>query len=66
MNRDHNGVAPWRYKEAPRFFRELEAEFEYPIETHTMDAWSYLDELLNTENFCEGRGVKLVDVIVGK
>ena len=47
-------------------FAKLEAEFEYPIETHTMHAWGYLDELLNTENFCEGRGVKLVDVIVGK
>ena len=63
MNEDYNDLAPWRYLDAPRFFG---APDDYPVETHRIEKWEDLDRLLATESFHDGKGLKLVEVIVGK
>lgn len=66
MNEDYNDVPSWRYVDAPRFFGAVEGDQEYPVETHVVRTWGDLDKLMESERFCEGKGLKLVDVVVGK
>lgn len=66
MNEDYNDVPAWRYTEAPWFFGAVEGDESYPIETHVVRTWGDLETVIASERFCEGKGLKLVDVRVGK
>lgn len=63
MNEAYNDIAPWNYLEAPRFFGR---PGDYPVESYRIETWVDLDKLLDDINFREGKGLKLVDVILGK
>ena len=63
MDEEYNDLAPWRYLDAPRFFG---ASDDYPVETHRIETWDDLDRLLATESFHDGKGLKMVEVMVGK
>lgn len=63
MDEVYNDVAPWSYLNAPQFFG---APADYPIQTHQVKTWGDLDNLLEDKSFRDGRGLKLVDVIVNK
>ena len=63
MDANYNDIAPWDYLAAPKFFGKPEG---YRVETHRIETWGQLDALLADERFCDGEGLKLVDVRVGK
>jgi pyruvate decarboxylase len=63
MHESYNDIAPWNYLLAPSFFA---ASPDYPVETHRIETWRHLDALLATDSFHDGKGLKMVDVIVGK
>ena len=78
MHADYNDLAPWRYDEAVWFFggypEEVEEERkgeggndgEYPVKTYIIRTWRDLQTLLADEQFCDERGMKFVDVRMGK
>lgn len=72
MDEDYNNLAPWRYADTPRLFgAEGESQSdgmqsEYPVLTSRIETWAQLDLVLNSEIFVSGRGLKVVEVIVGK
>lgn len=39
---------------------------EYPVESHVVRTWGDLERLINNERFCEGRGLKVVELVVGR
>ena len=39
---------------------------KYPVESHVVRAWGDLERLINNERFCEGRALKMVELVVGK
>jgi pyruvate decarboxylase len=65
MDEDYNDIPPWRYVEAQRFFGAV-ADGEYPVESHVVRTWGDLESLINNERFCEGKGLKIVELVVGK
>ncbi|KAF4463087.1 THI3-positive regulation factor of thiamine metabolism [Fusarium albosuccineum] len=64
MNEAYNDVAPWNYSLAPRLFGE--APDGYPIQSRRVETWGELNDILYSEGFSTGKGLTLVDVIVGK
>ena len=63
MDEDYNDIAPWRYLDAPRFFG---APPRYKVQTTHIKTWRQMDDLLASESFNDGIGLKLVEVEVGK
>ena len=63
MNEVYNDIAPWNYLAAPHFFGRPS---DYPVQTHRIETWGDLDTLLEDQTFRSGKGLKLVDVILGK
>ena len=39
---------------------------DYRVENHRVTTWSHLERLLAQKDFQEGRGLKMVEVVVGK
>lgn len=66
MHEDYNDIAQWEYLEAPRFFGAPRNDPDYPIRTYRIQTWRDLDSLLASAEFTGRRGLKLVDVVVGK
>ena len=62
---DYNDLARWRYLDAPAFFGAKQDD-DYPVETHRIETWKDLDQLLGTKSFHDGKGLKLVEVVVGR
>jgi pyruvate decarboxylase len=65
MEEDYNDIPPWRYVEAPMFFG-AKGDGEYPVESYVVRTWGDLERLINNKRFCEGRGLKVVELVVGK
>ena len=65
MEEDYNDIPPWQYAEASRFFG-AKGDGEHPVESHVVRTWGDLERLINSERFCEGRGLKMVELVVGK
>ncbi|KAI8305527.1 Pyruvate decarboxylase [Colletotrichum sp. SAR11_59] len=63
LDEPYNDLAPWRYLDAPRFFGAPE---DYPVQCHRIEKWSELDKLLDTESFRASKGLKLVELVLGK
>ncbi|KAF4923175.1 Pyruvate decarboxylase [Colletotrichum viniferum] len=63
LDEPYNDLAPWRYLDAPRFFGAPE---DYPVQCHRIETWSELDKLLDTESFRVSKGLKLVELVLGK
>lgn len=59
----YNDVAPWKYLEAARFFG---APDDYPVETYRLETWRDMDGLMGSESFHDGKGLKLVEIVVDK
>jgi pyruvate decarboxylase len=72
MHEEYNDLAPWRYSDGPRWFGaedyepQGEVRARYPIYTTRIETWRDLDRLLEDPGFSDGKGLKLVDVVVGK
>ena len=65
MTAYYNDIAPWRYLEAPSFFG-APRDGSYEVQTHRAGTWGELNALLAKEAFANGKGLKLVEVIMHK
>ncbi|KAK5059931.1 hypothetical protein LTR84_009814 [Exophiala bonariae] len=69
LEEDYNNLAPWRYSESPFWFgaRDKSQEWsDYPVSTAKVETWSDLGHVLNNQRFTDPRGLKLIEVIIGK
>ncbi|KAF2103343.1 pyruvate decarboxylase [Rhizodiscina lignyota] len=67
MNEEYNDLAPWRYLDAANFFGAgMPGNEGYPVDTFRISTWSDLETFLAEERFNDGKGLKLVEVVVGK
>ena len=65
MHERYNDLGRWRYLEAARFFGADDAR-EYEVRNYKIKTWGDLDRLLAQKDFQHGRGLNMVEVIVGK
>lgn len=65
MHETYNDLARWRYLEAASFFGADDSG-EYQVRTFRITTWSDLEALLAQTTFRQGRGLNMVEVMVGK
>ncbi|OCK79671.1 putative pyruvate decarboxylase [Lepidopterella palustris CBS 459.81] len=65
MDEEYNDVAPWRYLEAPSFFG-APTNGSYKIELHDVKTWGELDKVIKNAGFQDGKGLKMVNVRMGR
>ncbi|OJD40319.1 pyruvate decarboxylase [Diplodia corticola] len=61
----YNEVQPWRYGEAAGFFGAPVGEAGYPVRVRRAETWGELEEVLGEEGVGEGKGLVVVEVIMG-
>lgn len=64
MTAEYNDVPAWRYVDAARFFGGLEDDPSYPLSARTVRTYLELEEVLNDASFADGRGLKIVDIVL--
>jgi pyruvate decarboxylase len=78
----YNDVAPWRYSEVAGAFGaprpegaseqersragELGSGAGYTVSSHRVSTWAELDALLGDEKWVDAKGLKVVDIVVGR
>ena len=65
LDAEYNDIAPWRYLEAPSFFG-APTDGSYRVETHQVRTWGELEKLLEGEEIHDGKGLKVVEVVMGR
>ena len=65
LDAEYNDIAPWRYLAAPSFFG-APTDGSYRVETHRVRTWGELETLLETEEIHDGKGLKMVEVVMGR
>lgn len=66
MNAAYNDVARWRYRLAPRFFGADDEDEEYPVRTYRAENWAELGRILEDETVQSGKGLQMVEVVMGR
>ncbi|KAK5117873.1 hypothetical protein LTR85_008647 [Meristemomyces frigidus] len=61
---EYNDVPSWRYSNAPSFFGAEGRATGYPIMSVRVEKWSELEEVLADAKLHDGKGLKLVDVVM--
>jgi pyruvate decarboxylase len=61
LHAEYNDVAQWRYLKAPEMFGAPN-DGSYDVETHDVGTWGELQTVLESKNFQNGKGLKLVNV----
>ena len=65
MRAEYNDVPGWRYSEAGRFFGGSEERHSgYPVLGRRVETWSQLQQVLREENVGDGRGLKIVEIML--
>ena len=64
MDAKYNDIQPWRYLHAATYFGAPEQDPNYPVFTRRVGCWGELQELLGEESFSNGKGLKIVEVIM--
>ena len=65
LEAEYNAVAPWRYLEAPSFFGAPK-DGSYRVETRRVRTWGELETVLKSEEYQDGKGLKMVEVMMGR
>ncbi|ORY16141.1 putative pyruvate decarboxylase PdcA [Clohesyomyces aquaticus] len=65
LDAEYNDVAPWRYLKAPEMMGARN-DGSYDFETHDVGTWGELQSALGNESFQSGKGLKLVNVRMGR
>lgn len=60
----YNDVASWRFLEAPSFFGAEMADPVYPVYTARATTWGELDGILAREEMGDGRGLRMVELMM--
>ena len=73
MDASFNDVARWRYLEAPSYFGASDESLSpagdadgYRVETHRAENWGQLTKILESDRFQDGRGFKMVEVMMDR
>lgn len=70
MTATYNDVGRWQYLLAPQFFGaeklQLQGDESYPIRTYRAETWGELDAALADPVLKEGKGLMMVEVIMGR
>jgi pyruvate decarboxylase len=64
MEAEYNDVPPWRYTEAASFFGAKLDDPTYPIYARRIENWGELLEVLEDEKTGDGKGLKIIDVVM--
>jgi pyruvate decarboxylase len=64
MEASYNDVAPWRYLKAADFFGAPQNDKEYKISTYRAATWGELERLLADSEVQDGKGFKMIEVIM--
>lgn len=64
MEAEYNDVPSWRYTEAARFFGADENDPAYPTLGRRVETWGQLQEVLADEKMNDGKGLKIIDVVM--
>ncbi|UNI13590.1 Pyruvate decarboxylase [Purpureocillium takamizusanense] len=62
----YNDVSPWRYLQAPSFFGAGQEEEEGGAYTCRASTWAELREILNDDRVADGRGLRMIELMVGR
>jgi pyruvate decarboxylase len=63
LEADYNDVPTWRYVDAARFFG-AEKQEGYSTMSRRVENWGELEEVLADSTFADGRGLKIIDVVM--
>lgn len=66
MKASYNDVQPWRYREAASYFGAPLDDPEYPVMTRRVGNWGQMNELLGQEVWGDGKGLKIVEVMMDR
>lgn len=66
MRAPYNDIQPWRYLLAPQYFGANMDDKTYPIITRRAENWGELWNVVGEDAVKEGRGLTIVEVIMGK
>ena len=64
MEAEYNDVPNWRYIEAARFFGAKDEDPNYPTLGRRVETWDQLQQVLGDEHVINGKGLKIVDVVL--
>lgn len=64
MHAEYNDVPAWRYVDAPNFFGAANKDTTYEVASRRVGTTTELEEVLGDERFANGRGLKLIDVVL--
>lgn len=64
MDAEYNDVPCWKYTEAARFFGADLNNPEYPVYCKRVESWGDLVEMLKEEKASDGKGLKILDVVL--
>ncbi|KAF1995114.1 pyruvate decarboxylase [Amniculicola lignicola CBS 123094] len=62
---EYNDIARWNYLLAPEIFGAPKCG-SYEVETHDVGTWGELQSVLDSEKFQNGKGLKMVNVRMGR
>ncbi|EXJ57879.1 uncharacterized protein A1O5_12437 [Cladophialophora psammophila CBS 110553] len=66
MTAEYNDIQPWRYLEAFSFFGAPRDDPAYPIVTRRVENWGQLNDALAEDPVQQGKGLIMVEVIMGR
>ncbi|ETI20276.1 hypothetical protein G647_08310 [Cladophialophora carrionii CBS 160.54] len=66
MKAGYNDIQPWRYLEAPNYFGAPKDDPAYPVVTRRAETWGQLNDILAEPAFQQGKGLNIVEVIMGR
>lgn len=66
MHAHYNDIQPWRYLEAPSYFGAPKDDPSYPVMTKRAATWGEFNDILADKNFCTGKGLQIVEVMMTK
>jgi pyruvate decarboxylase len=66
MTASYNDIQQWRYLEAPNYFGAPKNDLQYPVTTKRVANWSHFNEALGDIRVNSGKGLCLIEVIMGK
>lgn len=64
MKATYNDIQPWRYLEAANYFGAPMNDPTYPIMNRRLENWGEMMDLLRDETLGDGRGLKMVEVMM--
>ncbi|KAK5058962.1 hypothetical protein LTR84_011226 [Exophiala bonariae] len=66
MSAHYNDIQPWRYLQSASYFGAPEDDESYPVTTRRVGNWGQLMNLMRDEDFSDGKGFKMAEILMAK